>query len=170
MQPITARVDRQIKSLFDLSFWSSIAVIVLIAVSNFVNYYRVSAQKDPLVKGASPNLVLVVSILLILWFVYGCVGNVLDKRRLLRAFITLRDDGVSGHAIANPTLRDEGEAFSLAYDQIISVDAVALAITKKHSAPALRLKTTDREYIVPAIENINDIIKRISEKIPQNVE
>lgn len=170
MQPVTARVDRQIKSLFDLSLWSSIAVIILIAVSNFVNNYRIKAQQDPIVTGVSPNLVLVVSVLLVLWFVYGCVGNVLDKRRLVRAFVTLDDAGVSGHAIANPTHRDDGEEFSLSYDQIIAVDAIAVAITKKHSAPALRLKTLDREYVIPALENISDLIKRISEHIKSDPE
>lgn len=165
MLPFTARVDRQIKSLFDLSFWSSIAVIILIAVSNFVNFFRVNAKQTPLVNGVSPNLVLIVSILLILWFIYGCVGNVLDKRRLVRAFVTLDDAGVSGYAIANPTLQGDGEDFSLTYGQIVSVDAIAVAITKKHSAPALRLKTLEREYIVPALENISEIIKLVSERI-----
>ena len=166
MQPSIYKVDKQIRSLFDLSFWSSIAVIILIAVSNFVNYFRIGAQQTPLVNGASPQLVLVVSIGLVLWMVYGCVGNVLAKRRLVKAYVSLDEAGVSGHAIANPTLREVGEAFSLSYAQILSVDAVAIAITKKHSAPALRLKTAEREYIIPALENISEIIRLLSERIP----
>ena len=166
MQQTTARVDKQVRSLFDLSFWSSIAVIILVIVSNFVNYYRTESMQQPLVSGTSPQLVLVISILLILWLIYGCVGNVLAKKRLIQAYITLDDAEVSGYSLPNPTMREAGEGFSLAYDQIQSVDVIAVAITRKHSTPALRLTTLEKQYVVPAIENISEVLKSISERIP----
>ena len=170
MQQTTAHVDKQVRSLFDLSFWSSIAVIILVIVSNFVNYYRTQSMQQPLVSGASPLLVLVISILLILWLIYGCVGNVIAKKRLVQAFITLDDAGVSGYALANPTTPAAGEEFSLTYDQIQSVDVIAVAITRKHSTPALRLTTAEKQYVIPAIEQISEILKRISERIPNGTE
>ena len=166
MQQTTARVDKQVRSLFDLSFWSSIAVIILVIVSNFVNYYRTESMQQPLVSGTSPQLVLAISILLILWLIYGCVGNVLAKKRLVQAYITLDDAGVSGFSLPNPTTRETGVEFSLPYDQIQSVDVIAVAITRKHSTPALRLTALEKQYVVPAIENISEVLKSISERIP----
>lgn len=170
MQQTTAQVDKQVKSLFDLSFWSSIAVIILVIVSNFVNYYRTESMQQPLVSGASPMLVLVISILLILWLIYGCVGNIIAKKRLVQAFITVDDAGVSGYSLANPTTPAEGESFSLTYEQIQSVDVIAVAITRKHSAPALRITTAEKQYVIPAIENISEIFKLVSEHIPNGIE
>lgn len=166
METLHVKADRQTTSLLDISIWSNVAIILLLAVANFVNYMRVSAGSGPLFTFAAPELVLIASIALILWLGYACIGFLGTKRRLRRVSVTLDENGVSGYALERPSESETGENFSIPYGKIRYVGVVDVAITKKQNASSLKIATAEREYIVPAPEKLQELVNRIAERMP----
>jgi len=166
MSNTTARVDRQATGLLDVTFWSNVAVMLLLAAVSAVNTVRAGTEQGPLVRAAAPELVFAVSAALILYMGYGCFSAMATKRRLSRAFVSLDEAGVSGYALANPTAREAGEPFSLAYGELRFVGVVDVAITKKHAVPSLKIATQERGYIVPAPEGLREIVRLLAERMP----
>ncbi len=166
MQKITAKVDRQATSLLDFTFWSNIVVLAFITGVNIVNFNRASTEQGALLAAASPNLVLIVSLALILYMGYGCYGALSTKNRLHRVVLAMDDAGVSGVSLPNPTKNEQGEAFSISFDQIYSVSIVDIAITKKHTAPSLKIESVECAYFVPAPEGLKEIVRLIAERMP----
>ncbi len=165
MQTKTYQVDRQTTSLLDISFWSNIAIIVLLAVVNFVNYARTNVGKEAIVNFASPSFVLILSVALALWLAYGCYTYLMTKKRLLLTSITLAESGVTGMALANPTTNETGINFQLQYSEIKFVGIVDVAITKKHNVLSLKLATEKQEYIIPSPQELQEIVRTISDKM-----
>ncbi len=167
METLHVKADRQTTSLLDFSFWSNVAIILLLVVANFANYAQVSAGKGPIFTFAAPELVMIASLALVLWLGYACIGLTATKRRLRLVRVTLDDTGVSGYALEHPSTPETGEDFFLAYQQIRYVGVVDVAITKKHNAPSLKIATDERGYVVPAPEQLLELVKRIAEKMPE---
>jgi hypothetical protein len=167
MKQINAVVDRQATSLLDISFWSNIVVITLIAAINAVNLIRAGTGHDPLVGAITPGLVLVVSLALIAWMGIGCIEFKTIKHRLGKVRVMLDDIGISGYTLANPTMREEGERFSISYADVCYAGIVDVPISKKHSVPSLKIATAERAYVIPAPENLREIERIISERMPK---
>jgi hypothetical protein len=165
MQKITAKVDRQATSLLDLTLWSNVIVVLIIIGINIVNIIRSNSEQGALVNAASPGLVAIVSLALILYLCYGCLGAFMTRRRLGGVFVTLDDAGVSGVSMPNPMSSEPGETFSVVFTQIQSVSIDGVAITKKHTALSLKLESDGRTYIVPAPEGLKEIVSRIAEQM-----
>ena len=132
---------------------------------NMVNFARANTEQGALIVAASPSMVLIVSLALILSMGYGCFGALWTKRRLARVFVALDDAGVSGVSLPNPTMNEQGEAFSIPYAQIYAVSIVEVAITKKHTAPSLKMESAERAYFVPAPEGLKELVRLIAERM-----
>ena len=165
MQTMSAKVDRQATSLLDISFWSDIAIIVLLAVANYVNFIQAASDKGPLFTFSSPEVVLIASAALALWLGYSCIGLLATKSRLGKVQVSLDGEGVSGFALTNPTARENAESFSLPYASIKFVGIVDVAITKKHTVPSLKIATDERGYIIPAPEHLQELLHWIVERM-----
>ena len=166
MNKINAVADKQATSLLTISFWSNIAVMALIVTANAVNYIRIGAGRDPLIGMIRPEFLLVISLALIVWMAFGCFEFLAIKKRLGRVRVMLDDIGISGFALANPTTREDGERFSVAYSDVHFAGIVDVPISKKHTAPSLKIATSERAYVVPALENLREIERIISERMP----
>ena len=168
MENLHVKADRQTTSLLDISFWSNVAIILLLAVANYVNYAQVSRGNGPLLTFAAPELVLIASLALALWLAFGCFRLLATMQRLRTVALTLDKKGVSGIAMEHPAESGAGEKFSVSYSKICYVGVVDVAITKKHTAPSLKIATDERAYVVPAPEKLQELIRRISEQIPEH--
>ena len=166
MNQINAGADKQATSLLTISFWSNIAVMALIATAIAVNYIRVGLGRDPLIGMIRPEFVLVIGLALIGWLGFGCFEFLTIKKRLGRVRVMLNDIGISGFALANPTAREDGERFSVAYADVHFAGIIDVPISRKHTAPSLKIATSERAYIVPAPENLREIVRFISERMP----
>ena len=151
MKEHTASVDRQATMLLDISFWSSMLVILLLLVINTVNMLRARAGGEPLISLASPDLILIASLAICVW--------------LSRVCVTCTELGVSGVSLPNPSAGDSGEPFSLPYGEIRFVGLVEVALTKRHQVPSLQLKDEQRCYIVPAPEGLAELIRLIADRM-----
>ena len=165
MQKFTASVDRQATILLDMSFWSSIVVIVLLMIVNTVNLLRASAGGEPLISLASPDLILIASLAICVWLAFGGVRALMTKKRLSRVCVTCSETGVSGVSLPNPSMGDSGEPFSLAYQEIRSVGSVEVSLTKRQQVPSLQLKDDQRCYIVPAPEGLPELVRLIADRM-----
>ena len=165
MQKINSRVDRQATSLLDIMFWSNIVVIALLAVINAVNFYRVGSGGEALVKIASPEIIGVASALLVCYLVYGCVRAMLTRARLNRVFLRVLETGLEGLSLPEPMTSKKGKRFSVPFLEITEVSTVLVAISKKHEVPSLKIGCVEQIYIVPAPENLREIITTMSEQM-----
>ena len=165
MQQTTVKADRQTTSLLDFMFWSNVVVIVAILGLNAINLTRANTPQGALVSVAEPQLVLIVSFALILYLAYGCYTSLATKRRLSQVFVTLNEAGVSGVSLPRPTTSEPAEAFSVTYDSIVSVSIEEIAITKNHVAPALKIETAEKSYLVPAPERLKELVSAIAERM-----
>ena len=167
MQTTTAKVDRQATSLLDLTFWSNIAVMILLLVVNGVNLLRVNSGEEALITLAAPELILIVSLALCVWMAFGCGSALATKKRLSRIYVTCSESGVEGISMPNPIERCAGEVFSLPYAKIKFAGVVEAPISKKHNAPSLKLINDDeKSYIVPAVDNIDLVLRTICDQMP----
>ena len=165
MQKMTAKVDRQATSLLDLSLVSNIIVILIIIGINIVNLVRSNTDQGALVNAATPQLVVIVSLALIVYLGYGCYGAFSTRRRLARVFVSLDDAGVSGVSLPNPTMSEQGKEFSIPFSQIQSVSVDGVAITKKHTALSLKIGSDGQGFVVPAPEGLKEIVRLIAEQM-----
>ena len=165
MEKITAKVDRQATSLLDISLGSNVIVILIIIAINIINLARANSGQGALVTAAAPGLVLIMSLALVLYLVYGCWGAFTTRRRLGRVFVTLDETGVSGVSLQNPTTSEPAEPFSVPYAQIQSVSVDGVAITKKHTALSLKIETAERAYLVPSPEGLKDLVQTIADRM-----
>ena len=165
MKEHTASVDRQATMLLDISFWSSMLVILLLLVINTVNMLRARAGGEPLISLASPDLILIASLAICVWLTFGGVRAMATKKRLSRVCVTCTELGVSGVSLPNPSAGDSGEPFSLPYGEIRFVGLVEVALTKRHQVPSLQLKDEQRCYIVPAPEGLAELIRLIADRM-----
>ncbi len=165
MQKLTAKVDRQATSLLDLTLGSNVIVILIIIGINIVNVVRANGTEGALVNAASPGLVVIASLALVLYLGYGCLGAFMTRRRLGNVFVSLDDAGVSGVSLPNPMTNEQGEAFSILYTQIQSVSVDGVAITKKHTALSLKMESDGHTYVVPAPEGLKEIVRLIAERM-----
>jgi len=165
MQKTTAVVDRQATSLLGMTLWSNIVVSALLLIVNAVNLYRAEAGKELLISLASPEVVLILSLALCVWMAYGCVGVLATKRRLSRVYISCSEEGVEGVSMPNPTNSGEGEPFQLAYDEIRYVGVAEVPLTKKGTVPSLKLSDEKRNYVVPAPEKLEELVREIADRI-----
>lgn len=165
MQSRTASVDRQATMLLDMTFWSSVVVIVLLLIVNTVNMLRAGSGGEPLISLASPDLILIVSLAICVWLAFGGGQALATKKRLARVSVTCSDLGLSGISMPDPANGSEGEPFSLPYGDIRFVGSVEIPFTKRHMVPSLKLKDDQRTYIVPAPEGLPEIIRFISDQI-----
>ncbi|MCE5188936.1 MAG: hypothetical protein LLF75_07115 [Eubacteriales bacterium] len=165
MQKTTAGVDRQATILLDMTFWSNMVVIVLLIIVNTINMIRAGSNTEPLISMASPELVLIASLALCVWMAFAGGSALATKRRLSRVHISCSEDGVEGVSMPNPANGDSGEAFSLSYHAIRFVGVVEVPITKKHMVPSLGMKDDQRSYIVPAPENLQELVRSLTERM-----
>lgn len=166
MEKMTRRVDRQATSLLDMTFWSNLVVILLIIILNIVNLIRSGLMLASNSTIASPQLVILVSLALIVYMGYICYSALMTKQRLKNVIISVDDAGVTGFSLPNPTMNVPGEAFSIGYNQIRSISIEGVAITKKHTALSLKIETDEQVYIVPAPTGINELAQAIEERFP----
>ena len=165
MQKVTATVDRQTTVLLDITFWSNAAVLLFIVVINVINLTRANLGQTALLTTASPQLVLIVSLAIVLYLGYNCFSVLSTKRRLSGVSVTIDEAGVSGLSMPNPTTSEKAEAFSALYAQIESVSISEIAITKKHMAPSLKIETAERAYYVPAPEKLKELVQMIADQM-----
>ncbi len=166
MQTTTIQVDRQATSLLDMTFWSNIAVMILLLVVNAVNLIRVNAGSEALITLAAPEMILIVSLALCVWLAFGCGSALATKKRLSHVYITCSDNGVDGISLPTPTERAAGESFALPYASIRFAGIVETPITKKHNVPSLKLSDGEKTYIVPALDDIDLALQTISDHMP----
>lgn len=165
MQKLTASVDRQATILLDMSFWSSVVVIVLLMIVNTVNLLRANAGGEPLISLASPDLILIASLAICVWLAFGGVRALATKKRLSRVCVCCSEERVDGISMPNPVNGDEGEPFSLPYRDIRFVGSVDVPLTKRQQVPSLKLKDDQRSYIVPAPEGLPELVRIISDRM-----
>lgn len=165
MQRIESKIDRQAASLLDIMFWSNIVVIALLVVINAVNFYRVGSGGEALVTIASPEIIGVASVLLVCYLVYGSARAMLTRARLNRVFVSVSDSGVAGFSLPEPMSKKKGVRFSVPFAEITEVSTVLVAISKKHEVPSLKIGCQECIYIVPAPENLRDIVAAVSDRM-----
>ena len=165
MKECTASVDRQATMLLDMTFWSSVVVIVLLLTVNTVNMLRARAGGEPLISLAAPDLILIASLAICVWLAFGGVHALAIKKRLSRVCVTCSEEGVSGVSMPNPSSDEAGEPFSLAYREIRSVASVDIPLTKRQQVPSLQLKDDQRCYIVPAPEGLPELMRLIADRM-----
>lgn len=168
MQKYTASVDRQATMLLDMSFWSSIVVIVLLMIVNTVNLLRANAGGEPLISLASPDLILIASLAICVWLAFGGVRALATKKRLSRVCVCCSEDRVDGVSMPNPANGDQGEPFSLPYQDIRFVGSVDVPLTKRQQVPSLQLKDDQRCYIVPAPEGLSELVRLIADRMTKH--
>ena len=165
MQKITARVDRQATVLLDFMFWSNAFVLLFIAVINAINLTRVNHGQTALLTTASPSLVLLVSLAITLYLAYNCFSSLAIKKRLNRVSVTVDEVGVTGLSLPNPTTSEKGELFLVSFSQIDTVSIVEIAITKKHTAPSLKIETAENAFYIPAPEGLKELVRTIADQM-----
>ena len=165
MKERTASVDRQATMLLDMTFWSSVVVIILLLIVNTVNMLRARAGGVPLISMASPDLILIASLAICVWLAFGGVRALGTKKRLSRVCVTCSEAGVSGVSMPNPSCGETGEPFSLAYSDIRFVGSVEIPLTKRQQVPSLQLKDDQRCYIVPAPEGLPELVRLIADRM-----
>ena len=165
MQKITARVDRQATVLLDFMFWSNIFVLLFIVVVNAVNFARVNIGQTALLTTASPSLVLLVSLAIILYLAYNCFSSLAIKKRLNRVSVTVDEAGITGLSLPSPMTNDKGELFLVSFSQIETVSIVEIAITKKHMAPSLKIETAEYAFYIPAPEGLKELVRTIADQM-----
>ena len=144
-------------------FWSNIVVILAIVGLNILNFVRANTPQGALVSLAEPQLVFIVSVALILYLGYGCYTARSSKKRFGNVFVALDETGVSGYSLPRPATGESGEAFTIEYGDIVSVSIAEVAVTKKHVAPALKIETADKSFVVPAPADIKTLVNQIAE-------
>lgn len=165
MQKISSKVDKQATSLLDIMFWSNIVVIALLAVINAINLVRAGSGGEPLVKLASPEIIALASALLVCYLAYGCVRTMLTRIRLNRVSVVLTESGVEGVSLPEPMTSKKGKRFSTTFEEITEVSTVLVSISKKHETPSLKIGCGESIYIVPAPENLREIIAAVSDRM-----
>jgi hypothetical protein len=165
MQKHTAFVDRQATMMLDMTFWSSMVVIVLLLVINTINMLRASSGGEPLISLASPDLILIASLAICVWLAFGGVRALATKKRLSRVCVCCSETSVEGVSMPNPANGDMGEPFSLLYQDIRFVGSVDVPLTKRQQVPSLKLKDDQRSYVVPAPEGLPEIVRLISDRM-----
>lgn len=166
IQNQTLYVDRQSIGLLNASVWANVIVALALIAVNVINYMRAEAGSDTLVSFATPGLTMLVSVALCVWMAYNCFGMLASKARLKRVFIACREDCVEGVSLPDPTSGRPSKPFSLTYGKIRYVGVVETALTKKHTAPSLKICDSENDYIVPAPERIDEIVRYIAERMP----
>lgn len=165
MEKITAKVDRQATSLLDITIGSNLIVILIIIGINIVNLIRANSAEGALLSAASPNLVIIVSLALVLYLLYGCWGAFSTRRRLGKVFVSIDEAGVSGVSLSNPTTAEQPEPFSIPYARISSVSVDGVALTKKHTVLALKIESAERAFFVPAPEGLKELVQLIADQM-----
>jgi len=166
MKTIQSRVSKQATSLLDITFWSNLVVIALIVVINVINLLRASAQQGNLIEIASPEFVVVVSVILCVWMGVRALSAIFTKRRLGSVYISLTETGVEGVSMPEPMSGRKGESFSLAYREITEVHRVEVPITRRNPVPSLRIGNSEESYTIPAPEQMDELIRLISAQMP----
>ncbi len=170
MERITVKVDKQAISLLDITKWSNLACILLLAVLNAVNCLRAgSGDGTTLFAGMSRETVLIVSALLGAYMAARCFTAVAVKRRLEQVSFTITETGVEGMSMPEPMRRDRvhpgGEPFSVPFEAIQSVRTAEVMITKKHPMPSLAIECENATYVVPAPEQLKELIRQIEGRL-----
>ena len=165
MQKITAKVDRQATVLLDIMFWSNIIVLLFIVVINAINLVRVNLGQTALLTTASPSLVLLVSFAIVLYLGYNCFSSLAIKKRLNGVSVTLDEAGVSGLSLPSPTTSEKAEPFTVPFSQIETVSISEISITRKHTAPSLKIETAERAYYIPAPEGLKELVRAIADQM-----
>ena len=165
MQKITAKVDRQATVLLDIMFWSNIIVLLFIIVINAINLVRVNLGQTALLTTASPSLVLLVSFAIVLYLGYNCFSSLAIKKRLNGVSVTLDEAGVSGLSLPSPTTSEKAEPFTVPFSQIETVSISEISITRKHTAPSLKIETAERAYYIPAPEGLKELVRAIADQM-----
>jgi len=141
-------------------------VIALVVVINAINLFRSAAQQDDLIEIASPEFVVVVSVILCVWMAVRALSAIFTKRRLKSVYVSLTEDGVEGVSMPEPMSGRKGESFSLAYREITDVHRVEVPITRRNPVPSLRIGNSEEGYTIPAPEQMDELILLISERMP----
>ena len=165
MQKINAKADRQVTSPLDFTAWINVAVIIAIIVLNFMNSKRIADGSGALLSALKPELLMIISFAMILYLSFGCFNALATKRRFSRVFVSLDEAGVSGVSLPHPAANEAGERFSIPFEAIRSVSIEDIAITRKHTAPSLKLETDERAYYVPAPEHLKELVTQIAERM-----
>jgi hypothetical protein len=165
MQEMNCKVDRQVTSLLDITFWSNIVVIVLLIAINAVNFQRAATGGETLVKIASPELIAIISGILAIWMGVSCFTAMRVKARLKNVFIRLSETGVSGVSMPEPMNNKKGTAFEVAYKDITGIRAAETHVTTKSTISSLRIICGEREYDVPAPEHLQELMELLADRI-----
>ena len=165
VQKITAKVDRQATVLLDITFWSNAVVLLFIVVINVINLARVNRGQTALLTTASPQLVLIVSLAIVVYLGYNCFSALSTKRRLRIVSVTVDEEGITGLSLPNPTTNEMGELFLVSFSQIETVSIVEIAITKKHMVPSLKIETAERAFYIPAPEGLKELVRKIADQM-----
>lgn len=165
---IKSKVDRQATSLLDITFWSNIVVIAVVVVINIVNVIREDTGGKQLITFASPEFVLLISVVLCIWMLVRAISALVTKSRLKNVFIAISDDGIEGVSMPGPMTNKKAKNFSVAFDQVCEARTVEVAITKKHDVPSLKIGTVEESFIIPAPERLREILNLIIERMPKD--
>ncbi len=165
MKNITAKVDRQATVLLDFMFWSNAVVLAFIVVINAINLARVNLGQTALLTTASPSLVLLVSLAIILYLGFNCFSALAIKKRLNGVSVSVDEAGVSGLSLPSPTTSEKAEPFIVPFSQIETVSISEISITRKHMAPSLKIETAERAYFVPAPEGLKELVRTIADRM-----
>jgi len=138
-----------------LSRWVYLAACAALVAVCIVRYVR----------GTLAGTYLLVMVLLAAFLLYEFFGVTGMIKRLKNVSFTVTDEGVSGVSFANIKRRDaanpEGEAFSLAWGEVKSAAKGTFEYTRRQPAWALVLETAEKRYVLPSLENIEEMLALI---------
>lgn len=166
MKEIKSRVSKQATSLLDITFWSNLVVILLVVVINAINLIRYNAQEGRLIEIASPEFVVVASVILCAWMAVRAFSAIITKKRLKGVYVSVTETGVEGVSMPEPMTGRKGEPFSLAFHEITDVHRVEVPITKRNPVPSLRVGNGEASYTIPSPEQMDELILLITERMP----
>lgn len=157
------KADKQVMSLLTINFWSNVVCIGLLAAINLVNLFRgnfgaAKAAEAGSERVLSPELLLFLSAICIVWLVVRMINVQRIKRRMEHVFLRIEGTTVSGISLAVPSASSrehpDGRPFTIDASAMREVFLQEVAIIHKQLAPSLVIKTDDDTFIVPGLAQL----------------
>ena len=158
------RADKQYTSILNISKWSNLACIGVLAAICLVKYFQsgttAAAESGNTTGLLSLDTMLLISALLSAYLLYRFFSVRRTLERIQQVYLRIDGDCVAGVSLANPMSPDRaypnGRPFTLQSYEIIDVSVREITYLKQNMAPALTIKTPEDTYVIPALCGVED--------------
>lgn len=165
------KADKQVISLLTINFWSNVVCIGLLVAINLFNLFRGSfgAAEADSERVLSPELLLILSALCIVWLLVRMIRARRIKHRMEHVFLRLEGTTISGVSLAVPSASSRehpnGCPFTIDASAMREVYLQEVTIVQRQQAPSLVIKTDNDTFIVPGLEQLKMVQGSLTKRL-----